>query len=190
MSMRCFHCGWDNTPEASVCEKCGIPMSEHPNKNKGTTVTGFYTPNKSDKRTAICPNGHIYDPSIYRGVCPFCPTTFSTSVYTNSRTRIESDMSLYSPYSPKPVVGFLYSIARKGNAEYWPLHLGRNTIGQSKDNDVVLQESSISAFHAVIRIIQTNRLKAFILDTGSSNGTLVNGEPLKFNRNECKMVIL
>ena len=29
-----------------------------------------------------------------------------------------------------PVVGFLYSISRQGFGEYWPLHVGTNTIGR------------------------------------------------------------
>ena len=32
-----------------------------------------------------------------------------------------------------PVVGFLYSISRKGIGEYWPVHIGRNKIGRDAD---------------------------------------------------------
>ena len=53
-----------------------------------------------------------------------------------------------------PVVGFLYSISRKGIGEYWPLHLGTNTIGRSEDNDICLKEMSVSSKHATLSIKQ------------------------------------
>jgi sigma-B regulation protein RsbU (phosphoserine phosphatase) len=52
-----------------------------------------------------------------------------------------------------------------------PLRMGRNST-----NDVVLNDPSISRFHAEIRPDQEG---FFLVDVGSKNGTLVNGEPIK-----------
>ena len=81
----------------------------------------------------------------------------------------------------KPVVGFLYSISRTAVGEYWPLHLGPNTIGQSSDCDIVLREGTVSAHHAEIIIRKLkNPVKtiASIKDSRSTNGTMINGESL------------
>jgi len=88
--------------------------------------------------------------------------------------------------SGKPVVGFLYSVSKSPFAEYWPLHLGRNTIGQSTDSDIVLTEGTVSASHATIIVRQgKSGLIAAIKDTESTNGTFINNEPIDFAAEEC-----
>lgn len=89
--------------------------------------------------------------------------------------------------SDAPVVGFLYSISRLGIGEYWPLHIGRNTIGRSKDNDICLAEASVSELHASLNIKQmksTKRILVSIRDEGSSNGIFVNDEELDYSVRE------
>lgn len=86
----------------------------------------------------------------------------------------------------KPIVGFLYSVSRTPLGEYWPLQIGRNTIGQAADSDIVLAEGTISANHAVIVTRQVkNGLIAAISDTQSTNGTMINGETIGFTAEEC-----
>ncbi|MBQ8457285.1 MAG: FHA domain-containing protein [Prevotella sp.] len=88
-----------------------------------------------------------------------------------------------------PVVGFLYSISRKGIGEYWPLHLGTNTIGRSEDNDICLKEMSVSSKHATLSIKQmksTHKLIASIRDTGSKTGMFLNDEELDYENHTCK----
>lgn len=51
-----------------------------------------------------------------------------------------------------PVVGFLYSISRKGIGEYWPVHIGRNKIGRDADCDVILKEGTVSGIHALLNV--------------------------------------
>lgn len=88
-----------------------------------------------------------------------------------------------------PVVGFLYSISRKGIGEYWPLHLGTNTIGRSEDNDICLKEMSVSNKHATLSIKQmksTHKLIASIRDTGSKTGMYLNDEELDYENHTCK----
>ncbi len=88
-----------------------------------------------------------------------------------------------------PVVGFLYSISRKGIGEYWPLHLGTNTIGRSEENDICLKEMSVSSKHATLSIKQmksTHKLIASIRDTGSKTGMFLNDEELDYENHTCK----
>ncbi|MBQ7419625.1 MAG: FHA domain-containing protein [Prevotella sp.] len=88
-----------------------------------------------------------------------------------------------------PVVGFLYSISRKGIGEYWPLHLGTNTIGRADDNDICLKEMSVSGKHATLSIKQmksTHKLIASIRDTGSKTGMYLNDEELDYENHSCK----
>lgn len=52
---------------------------------------------------------------------------------------------------------------------------GRITIGRDPGNDVVLDDDSISGFHAQI-LIENNT--AELIDLGSTNGTCIDGEPI------------
>lgn len=52
------------------------------------------------------------------------------------------------------------------------------TIGQRSDNDLVIQDATVSRHHAQIVAKQTQNGTAVLLqDLGSLNGTLVNGKP-------------
>lgn len=82
----------------------------------------------------------------------------------------------------KPVVGFLYSVSRTAVGEYWPLVMGRNSIGQTANSDVRLLEGTVSAQHAVL---VTRRVKgtliAAITDAQSTGGgTMINDEVIGF----------
>lgn len=88
-----------------------------------------------------------------------------------------------------PVVGFLYSVSKPGCVEYWPLHLGTNTIGRSEDSNVVLREKSVSKNHAVINLKlmrQSGEVIASIRDVGSKNGMYVNEVELDYEQHVCK----
>lgn len=104
------------------------------------------------------------------------------------QSRGENQVSVRNIQLGKPIVGFLYSISRTPIGEYWPLQIGRNTIGQSESSDIRLFESTVSADHAVIVIRQmknTGGVIAAITDTQSSNGTMINGETIGFSPVEC-----
>jgi pSer/pThr/pTyr-binding forkhead associated (FHA) protein len=49
------------------------------------------------------------------------------------------------------------------------------TIGRSPNSDVMLDEASISRLHAYVH---DEDGEAFLMDAGSSNGTVVNGKPI------------
>lgn len=89
----------------------------------------------------------------------------------------------------KPVVGFLYSISRTGVGEYWPIHIGQNTIGKSATCDIILPEATVSSDHAVLvarKLKKPEKVIASLCDSRSTNGTMLNGESLGFNPVECK----
>lgn len=88
----------------------------------------------------------------------------------------------------KPVVGFLYSISRTNLGEYWPLHIGPNTIGSSAKCDIQLKEGTVSSEHAELVVRQLKnpaKIIASITDARSTNGTMINGESLGFSPVEC-----
>lgn len=87
--------------------------------------------------------------------------------------------------SGAPVVGFLYSLSRNGEPEYWPLTVGQNTIGNGSTMDICLGEASVSNHHANINIkrmkTKGNALVASIQDVGSKNGIMLNDEELDYD---------
>lgn len=91
----------------------------------------------------------------------------------------------------KPIMGFLYSVSRTEIGEYWPLYLGPNNIGRGANSDICLSETSVSDSHAVVVVRRMLRqgeksgLFVFVQDTGSTCGTMLNGDTLDFNPREC-----
>lgn len=55
-----------------------------------------------------------------------------------------------------------------------PLPVGQMRVGRDGDNDLILHESSVSAFHAELIRLEDGRLR--VVDLDSSNGTFVNGD--------------
>jgi pSer/pThr/pTyr-binding forkhead associated (FHA) protein len=90
----------------------------------------------------------------------------------------------------KPIVGFLVSVSRTEEGEYWVLRQGQNTIGSGDECDVVLNEISVSRVHGVLAIHRNpgdnNRLNVGIMERGSSNGIFVNNSYIGFNPYQCK----
>jgi len=58
----------------------------------------------------------------------------------------------------------------------FPLSKERTTIGRKPHNDVVIDNLAVSGEHAMIMTILND---SFLEDLGSTNGTLVNGQPIK-----------
>jgi pSer/pThr/pTyr-binding forkhead associated (FHA) protein len=89
----------------------------------------------------------------------------------------------------KPVVGFLYSVSRTPAGEFWPLHIGQNTIGKAPSCDICLKEGTVSTDHAVLvvrKMKNPEKVIASISDARSTNGTMLNGVSLGFTAEECK----
>lgn len=88
-----------------------------------------------------------------------------------------------------PIVGFLYSVSRAGNTEFWPIHLGANVIGRGEDVDICLSEATVSTRHAQLNVKQmrtSHRLIANIQDIGSKCGMFLNDEELDYETHPCK----
>ena len=127
---------------------------------------GVYTPNESSSRGTIVSGGYDVDPVV---------------------GGIESTMGAIS--IDKPILGFLYSISRRGITEYWPIKLGKNIIGKGFDSDVRLSEQTVSDIHARLVVQQMKnpeKIIASLRDEGSTNGTMVNGENIAFDNVEIK----
>lgn len=91
--------------------------------------------------------------------------------------------------SGKPIVGFLYSVSRSMAGEFWPLHVGSNTIGNDLSCDIVLGEGTVSRMHATLQVRRAKNsgsISAWISDTMSTNGTIVNDVCLGSTPVDCK----
>ena len=97
-----------------------------------------------------------------------------------SKTKVSND---------EPVLGFLYSISRRGVGEYWPLFLGTNTIGRDSSNRIQLKERTVSTKHAelYVRVMKsTGEIIASIRDCGSKTGMFLNEDELDFENHPIK----
>lgn len=109
-------------------------------------------------------------------------------VQNNEQSKV-SNPTTNETCDASPVVGFLYSISRQGIGEYWPIKLGKNTIGRSEACDIQLAEASVSDIHASLSVKimkSTGRLVASIKDEGSKTGLFLNNEELDYNNYSCK----
>lgn len=98
---------------------------------------------------------------------------------------VHSDQYNNSLSYGKPIIGFLYSISRTGAGEFWPLHIGQNSIGNSPECDIVLGEGTVTSRHANIHINKMKKpekIEATLSDLGSTNGTCINGNSVSVAR--------
>jgi pSer/pThr/pTyr-binding forkhead associated (FHA) protein len=78
---------------------------------------------------------------------------------------------------------FLISFSLKGKTVEKELafELGeRKSIGRTRENDLAIDDISISKIHAAFVLISQNQL--MLADTGSSNGTFINGKRIAYGR--------
>lgn len=127
------------------------------------------------------------------GYAPSAPAGFAPAGNFNEGTRfpncaVPNVQATEMQETHKPILGFLYSVSRIGNGEFWPLHLGANTIGRDADCDVVLNEGTVSGHHADLVIRQMKNPDKIIVslqDSRSTCGTMLNGSSLGFDLQEC-----
>jgi len=76
----------------------------------------------------------------------------------------------------------VHSNAGRVLGEY-PLDTGRLCIGRGKDNDIRLEDLTVSGHHAVVEVLPSEYLDGsndiYIIDQQSTNGTVVNGRHIK-----------
>lgn len=98
-----------------------------------------------------------------------------------------------APVHNTPIAGFLFSVSRTANGEYWPIYEGPNQIGRGPQSIVKLEDNQVSERHAtlVIRPMMEAGVKTGVLvyieDNASICGTMLNGTSLGFEPKECKM---
>lgn len=150
------------------------PANSNPTRNPANANQNFYARgNKGNSRGTVVP-GMMEQ--------PYSPVNEPSA----ANPEPSNPGNVKKNISGKPVVGFLYSVSRTPIGEYWPLQLGRNTIGKSTESDIVLSEGTVSSNHAVIITRQgKNGIIAAIKDSESTNGTLINDEPIDFSAEEC-----
>ena len=78
----------------------------------------------------------------------------------------------------KPLAGFLVSISRTMEGEFWPIRLGENMIGAASDCSIMLNEAKVSERHATLTV-QINeeencQLNVWINGLNATNGTYLN----------------
>ena len=76
--------------------------------------------------------------------------------------------------------GVLYAFHAEARGELWPLRGGRTTLGRADSGevmDIFLRDPTVSSRHAAI-VVDAATGTILIEDTGSTNGTYVNDEPV------------
>ena len=80
------------------------------------------------------------------------------------------------------MVKLIHSIDGTMYREY-PLEKGRLTVGRELDNDIRLDDDAVSSHHAEIVVKASKYMEGFLdvwaVDLDSTNGTLINGKPVK-----------
>lgn len=106
------------------------------------------------------------------------PAEEATAVAQPQLTETESEqLEPEKASSVAPVVSFvLYQRDGPDVGREYPLSLGETSIGRAPGNDITLNESEVSRWHARVSFVE-GWLKA--VDLGSSNGTRVNDLPLE-----------
>lgn len=73
-------------------------------------------------------------------------------------------------------MGTLYLLRKGRRVREFPLDQERTTIGRARDNDIQLEDRAVSGHHAVIVTLHND---SFLQDLKSTNGTYVNGVPVR-----------
>lgn len=152
------------------------PMEGPTQVGNGGPANNFYVRNERQASRGTIVPGMMEGPA-------------AASVNVSADQNAPHQPSSRSIMSGKPVVGFLYSVSRTAAGEFWPLHIGQNTIGQAPTCDIVLPEGTISSEHAVLvvrKMKNPEKVIASISDARSTNGTMLNGVSLGFSAEECK----
>lgn len=125
--------------------------------------------------------------TIVPGMAP--QASGQTAPLVESKTSLNEEQQTRSLTGGMPVIGFLYSISNQGIPEYWPIVLGYNRIGRNPENEVCLNEQTVSGLHASI-MVQKKRngeVVAVIRMEQGRTGIFVNDEEIDLRYgSECK----
>lgn len=137
--------------------------------NARTVITGMS--NDNERKTVYNQPNEPYMPGQMEERMPMAPGTVAgvDNAYWGGQPE---------PIIEKPLAGFLVSVSRTMEGEFWPLRLGENTIGASSDCAIMLNEAKVSENHATLTI-QINeeegyQLNVWINGLNATNGTYLN----------------
>ena len=77
----------------------------------------------------------------------------------------------------RKLIGWLYTFTNNPSGKYYVIYEGKNNIGTTANNDIVLTDKKVSGEHCRI-IFRAKSNYLFIKDCGSTNGTWVNEEDI------------
>ncbi len=77
--------------------------------------------------------------------------------------------------APPPPQAAAYRLAARADGSRYPVAKSVVTLGRALDNDVVLEDTRVSRYHAELRLREG---RYYLRDLRSTNGTLVNGRPV------------
>lgn len=83
----------------------------------------------------------------------------------------------------KALRGFVVAFGSNPAGEFWPLFTGRQSVGRANSSEVVdipLSDPTISSRHSAF-VVDAASGTVSVEDTGSTNGTFVNEEPVGYN---------
>jgi hypothetical protein len=106
---------------------------------------------------------------------PQAPSSPTRAIPPNQRPVIDGQATPTKQLSQK-VWGQMVVISGAKQGVIFPLRSESTTIGRASDNDIVLQDSTVSGHHVRIEKHQQN---VVITDLNSSNGTFVEGEQVQ-----------
>lgn len=89
-------------------------------------------------------------------------------------------------FQVRTLAGFLYSVSHTTTGEFWPVYEGDNSVGNNENNDIFLNETSVSEQHAnIVACIEDDKLCIYIQDKLSDSGTFCNGQRVKTEKTRC-----
>ena len=100
-----------------------------------------------------------------------------THIVTEETSQDEKGNEVAVLRNRRKIIGWLVSYTIDPLGRDYRLYEGRNNLGSSKDNDIILNtDASISGHHCII-LFRNNTL--YIKDNLSTNGTKVNGKDIE-----------
>lgn len=192
--MKCNNCHKENSSTAKFCKYCGSPLQLIGYK---TCING-HNYDATLQKCPFCPSTD-YEKTVReleseRTLLDNSEPTLNASSFDDEKTKIDTSSPtinrtqnlrdedktvLISPENPliqqptRKLVGWLVTFDLNPNGVDFKLYEGRNVIGRSSKNDIVINHRSVSEKHCTI--LYRNG-KFIISDELSTNGTYVNNE--------------
>jgi hypothetical protein len=96
---------------------------------------------------------------------------------------VSENIAASSANTENTIETFIAEFKIDGDPKMARLHFHKNqrlSVGRTKENDLALQDNSVSKIHASLVLNAENQL--MVADTGSTNGTFINGERISYGK--------